>query len=145
MSGDHEALTPGRSSMRSNLLILAVFTAALSWCIALLGIVNSPAGAIFVTVPALVATAVIVAAANRRRRAHARHLGAPTFNGMNALRAQSNSVLTLLSFTAVLCWWIAIVGLSTGAGAFFLWLPVLVTAGTVVVFAFIKPRKVTWI
>jgi hypothetical protein len=65
--------------------------------------VNSPAGAIFVTVPAL----------------------------------------TLLSFIAVLCWWIAMVGLSTGAGAFFLWLPVLVTAGTVVVFAYIKPRKVT--
>lgn len=128
--------------MRSNLLILAVFTAALSWCIALPGIVNSPAGAIFLTIPALAATGIVVAAAKRRRREHARHLGTPTPNGMNALRAQSNSVLILLSFTAVLCWWIAIVGLSTGAGAFFLWLPVPVTAGTVVMWLYIKRWKV---
>ncbi|WP_286180156.1 hypothetical protein [Arthrobacter sp. ISL-95] len=128
--------------MRSNLLILAVFTAALSWCIALLGIVNSPAGAIFVTVPALASTGIVVAA-RRRRRTQARQLGAPTLNSRTALRAQSNSVLILLSFTAVLCWWIAIVGLGTGAGAFFLWLPVLVTAGTVAMWLYMKGWKVT--
>jgi len=88
--------------MRSNLLILAVFTAALSWCIALLGIVNSPAGSIFVTVTALAATGIVVAATKRRRHAQARHLGAPTPNGVNALRAQSKSVLILMRFTAAL-------------------------------------------
>jgi len=114
--------------MRSNLLILAVFTAALSWCVAILGVVNSPAGAIFLTVPALT-TSVIVVVATRRRRARARHLHAPSLNGMTIRRVQSKSVLILMSFTAVLCWWIAIVGVSTGAGTFFLWLPVLFTAG----------------
>ncbi|MBT2585928.1 hypothetical protein J7I86_08750 [Arthrobacter sp. ISL-95] len=142
MSSHSGPLTSARSSMRSNLLILAVFTAALGWCIAVLGIVNSPAGAIFLTVPALVATGVVVAG-KARRRTHTRHLGTPTLNGRTTLRAQSKSVLILMSFTAVLCWWIAFVGVSTGAGAFLLWLPVLVTAGTGAMWVYIKPWKVT--
>lgn len=138
----HEALTPRRNSTRSNLLILAGFTAALGWCVALLGIVNSPAGAVFLTLPALAATGIVVVA-TRRRREQARHRGTLSASGKTVWRAQRKSVLILLSFTAVLCWWIAIVGVSTGAGAFFLWLPVMVTVGTVVLSAYSKPRNVS--
>ncbi len=142
MSSHGGPLRPARSSARSNLLIFSVFTAALSWCVALLGIVNSAAGAIFLTVPALMATGIVVAA-TRRRRTQPRHLGAPSLKARTTWRAQRKSVLILMSFTAALCWWIAIVGLRTGAGAFFLWFPVLMTAGTVVMFAYIEPWKVT--
>lgn len=53
-----------------------------------------------------------------------------------------SNLLILAVFTAALCWWIAIVGFNTGAGAFFLWIPVVVMAGTVVMWLYIKPWKV---
>lgn len=143
MSSHSEPLTPRRNSLRSSVLILTVFTAALSWCIALLGIVNSPAGVNFLTVPALVSLGVVVVVAKRRRRTPARHLGMPAPNGRTALRAQSKSVLILMSFTAALTWWIAIVGVSTGAGMFFLWLPFLVTAATVAMWLYVRAWKIT--
>ncbi|GAP61196.1 hypothetical protein AHiyo1_48680 [Arthrobacter sp. Hiyo1] len=132
MSTNLESLIPARPATRPTLVVLSGFTAALCWWIVLVGVVNSGAGAIFLVVPVLATIATFRAARRQSRHHKAQHVNQSRRH--RASRAQSahrGSMVILYGFTAALCWWIGIAGvINSGGGAFFLIIPVLATAGT---------------
>jgi hypothetical protein len=123
--------------MRKSLVIIGGFTAALCWWIGIVGLANSGGGAgIFLTVPVLATIGTLLAARHRGRRAprHSSELRSHTARS-HPLPATRYSLVIIGAFTAVLCWWIGIVGLmnSGGGAALFLAVPVLATLGTLLV------------
>ncbi|WAH99108.1 hypothetical protein [Arthrobacter sp. MMS18-M83] len=133
MSSNLEPLIPARPATRTALVILTGFTAALCWWIAIAGVANSAAGIIFLAIPVL-ATIATLRAARRRPPPHkAQHVNQlQRHRARGALSAHRRSAVVLCGFTAVLCWWIAIVAVvNIAAGTVVLTVPVLATIGTV--------------
>ncbi|MCZ9882623.1 hypothetical protein [Arthrobacter sp. B2a2-09] len=69
MNSDLKPLIPSRPVTRTTLVVLCGFTAALCWWIAIVGMMNSAAGTVVLTVPVLATIGTLLAA---RHKGHAR-------------------------------------------------------------------------
>ena len=132
VSSNLEPLIPTRPATRTILVVLCGFTAALCWWIVIVGVVNSGAGIIFLTVPVLATIATFSAARLQRQGHKAKHVNRPhRRNARGVLSANRSSMVILCGFAAALCWWIGMAGvINSGGGAFFLAIPLLATIGT---------------
>jgi hypothetical protein len=123
-----------RQDLRKSLIVVGGFTAALCWWIGLTGFVNSGGGAaVFFGIPVFLTLGTFLAARRRRRRApkHLKKLRRRPVV-IRLRRGPKGSLAIIGVFTAVLCWWIGVVGFVNaggGAGVFFT-IPLLLTLGT---------------
>jgi hypothetical protein len=120
---------------RSTCVVLFGFTAALCWWVAMVGVVNGAAGALFLGLPILATIGTVLAIRGRGRHG-GKHVKSLRHPHRRAPAWNRRTVVILGGFTAVLCWWLGVIAVIVsggGAQAFlaFLTVPLLATMGTV--------------